>query len=248
MKKPSLKYCGIHSLEDLKVTARSKADYLGFIFAESKRSVDPADVKRWCGETDTPGKKLVGVFVNENMSRMAEIVKDAGLDVIQLHGDETAADIKRLKSMTDCEIWKALPHGNDTVQSMASFAPYIDGYVIDSSVKGMRGGTGVSFSWDSVPLYIDAPKRRQAPVYRRRREPGHNRRSFKAASAGNRLGKRNRRKRQKKRKADQPFRRKDVRTCIHIRMNKAGLVILAGNSSRKHSCGLWKKSKKRFLN
>ncbi|MEC0715095.1 phosphoribosylanthranilate isomerase [Bacillus licheniformis] len=159
MKKPSLKYCGIHSLEDLKVTARSKADYLGFIFAESKRSVDPADVKRWCGETDTPGKKLVGVFVNENMSRMAEIVKDAGLDVIQLHGDETAAEIKRLKSMTDCEIWKALPHGNDTVQSMASFAPYIDGYVIDSSVKGMRGGTGVSFSWDSVPLYIDAAQR-----------------------------------------------------------------------------------------
>lgn len=159
IEKTCLKYCGIHSLEDLKVTARSKADYLGFIFAESKRSVDPADVKRWCSETDTTGKKLVGVFVNENMSQMAEIAKDAGLNVIQLHGDETAADIKRLKSMTDCEIWKALHHGNDTVQSMASFAPYIDGYVIDSSVKGMRGGTGVSFSWDSVPKYKDAAQR-----------------------------------------------------------------------------------------
>lgn len=145
MEKPGLKYCGIHSLEDLKVTARSKADYLGFIFAESRRSADPEDVKRWCGKTDTAGKKLVGVFVNENICRIAEIVKDAGLDVIQLHGDETEADIKRLKSMTDCEIWKALHHGDDTVQRMASFAPYIDGYVIDSSVKGLRGGTGVSF-------------------------------------------------------------------------------------------------------
>lgn len=58
MNKPSLKYCGIHSFADLKVTARSKADYLGFIFAESKRAVNPADVKSWCGQIATAGKSL----------------------------------------------------------------------------------------------------------------------------------------------------------------------------------------------
>ncbi|MEC1260536.1 phosphoribosylanthranilate isomerase [Bacillus swezeyi] len=159
MNKPSLKYCGIHSLADLQVTARSNADYLGFIFAESKRAADPADVKSWREQIDTEEKQLVGVFVNEDVRRIAQIAEDVELDVIQLHGDESAEDIKRLKSMTDCEIWKALHHGSGTVQKMKTIAPYIDGFVIDSSVKGMRGGTGISFSWESVPLYKEAAAR-----------------------------------------------------------------------------------------
>ncbi|MFT0800472.1 phosphoribosylanthranilate isomerase [Bacillus swezeyi] len=156
MNKPSLKYCGIHSLADLQVTARSNADYLGFIFAESERAADPADVKSWREQIDTEEKQLVGVFVNEDVRRIAQIAEDVELDVIQLHGDESAEDIKRLKSMTDCEIWKALHHRSGTVQKMKTIAPYIDGFVIDSSVKGMRGGTGISFSWESVPLYKEA--------------------------------------------------------------------------------------------
>ncbi|MED2943612.1 phosphoribosylanthranilate isomerase [Bacillus swezeyi] len=159
MNKPSLKYCGIHSLADLQVTARSNADYLGFIFAESKRAADPADVKSWREQIDTEEKQLVGVFVNEDVRRIAQIAEDVELDVIQLHGDESAEDIKRLKSMTDCEVWKALHHGSGTVQKMKTIAPYIDGFVIDSSVKGMRGGTGISFSWESVPLYKEAAAR-----------------------------------------------------------------------------------------
>lgn len=45
VKKPALKYCGIRSLKDLQLAAESQADYLGFIFAESKRKVSPEDVK-----------------------------------------------------------------------------------------------------------------------------------------------------------------------------------------------------------
>ncbi|MFN2745597.1 MULTISPECIES: phosphoribosylanthranilate isomerase [Bacillus] len=153
MNRPSLKYCGIHSLEDLRLTVRSKADYLGFIFADSKRAADPAVVKSWRSQVDTGEKKLVGVFVNEDCRRIAEIVKDVRLDVIQLHGDETVEDIKHLRSITDCEIWKALHHGSETIAKMKAAAPYADGFVIDSSVKGMRGGTGISFSWESVPEY-----------------------------------------------------------------------------------------------
>ncbi|MDI3411590.1 phosphoribosylanthranilate isomerase [Bacillus sonorensis] len=156
MNKPSLKYCGIHSFADLKVTARSKADYLGFIFAESKRAVNPADVKSWCGQIATAGKSLSAFSSMRMLSRIAEIAEALPLDVIQLHGDEQVEDIKRLKCITDCEIWKALHHERGTVETMEAFAPYADGFVIDSSVKGMRGGTGVSFSWESVPLYKEA--------------------------------------------------------------------------------------------
>ncbi|MDA7025638.1 phosphoribosylanthranilate isomerase [Bacillus sp. CLL-7-23] len=153
MIRPSLKYCGIHSLHDLKVTACSLADYLGFIFAESKRSVHPLDVNRWCKQVDLVDKKIVGVFVNESTATIVETVKTVPLDVIQLHGDETIEDIKQLSVMTDCEIWKAVPHESGTIHTMNNLISTVDGFIIDSSVYGVRGGSGIAFSWEHVPFY-----------------------------------------------------------------------------------------------
>lgn len=75
------------------------------------------------------------------------------LDAIQLHGDESPEDARRLRRLVRCEIWKALHHREGTLRKMTQFESEVDGYVIDSSVKGMRGGTGITFSWDRVPLY-----------------------------------------------------------------------------------------------
>ncbi|MCB7153390.1 phosphoribosylanthranilate isomerase [Bacillus stercoris] len=152
MEKPALKYCGIRSLKDLQLAAQSQADYLGFIFAESKRKVSPQDVKKWLNQVRVE-KKVAGVFVNESIERMSRIAKELKLDVIQLHGDESPADAAALRKLTDCEIWKALHHHHNTTQEITRFIDNVDGFVIDSSVKGARGGTGVAFSWDCVPEY-----------------------------------------------------------------------------------------------
>ncbi|MCY8990395.1 N-(5'-phosphoribosyl)anthranilate isomerase, partial [Bacillus atrophaeus] len=45
-------------------------------------------------------------------------------------------DAVNLRSLTDCEVWKALHHNQDTMQRMKRFAAAVDGFVIDSSVKG----------------------------------------------------------------------------------------------------------------
>ncbi|NTU25325.1 phosphoribosylanthranilate isomerase [Bacillus tequilensis] len=152
MKKPVLKYCGIRSLQDLQLAASSQADYLGFIFAESKRKVSPQNVKKWLSQVRVE-KLVAGVFVNESIETAARIAEDLNLDVIQLHGDEKPADADALRVLTDCEIWKALHHHENTTQDIDRFKDHVDGFVIDSSVKGARGGTGVAFSWGSVPEY-----------------------------------------------------------------------------------------------
>ncbi|MBT2575459.1 phosphoribosylanthranilate isomerase [Bacillus sp. ISL-51] len=152
MEKPEFKYCGIRSEHDYKLAAASQADYLGFIFAESKRKVTPGDVQKWFVRSETD-KKRVGVFVNETAENISRTAADLSLDVIQLHGDESPEDARRLRPLVRCEIWKALHHHEGTLQQMTQFESAVDGYVIDSSVKGMRGGTGITFSWDHVPLY-----------------------------------------------------------------------------------------------
>ncbi|WP_424162712.1 phosphoribosylanthranilate isomerase [Bacillus amyloliquefaciens] len=152
MKKPEIKYCGLRSKRDYELAAASEADYLGFIFAASKRKVTPYEVRKWKQEIRTD-KKHVGVFVNETIENIAQIASELSLDVIQLHGDESPEDALRLRPLVRSEIWKALHHGEGTLRQMAKFAPAVDGYVIDSSVKGMRGGTGIAFSWTRVPLY-----------------------------------------------------------------------------------------------
>ena len=152
MKKPEIKYCGICSKRDYELAAASEADYLGFIFAASKRKVTPYEVRKWKQEIRTD-KKHVGVFVNETIENIAQIASELSLDVIQLHGDESPEDAPRLRPLVRSEIWKALRHGEGTLRQMDQFAPAVDGYVIDSSVKGMRGGTGIAFSWTRVPLY-----------------------------------------------------------------------------------------------
>ncbi|MEC3841462.1 phosphoribosylanthranilate isomerase [Bacillus amyloliquefaciens] len=152
MKKPEIKYCGIRSKRDYELAAASEADYLGFIFAASKRKVTPYEVRKWKQEIRTD-KKHVGVFVNETIENIAQIASELSLDVIQLHGDESPEDALRLRPLVRSEIWKALHHGEGTLRQMDQFAPAVDGYVIDSSVKGMRGGTGIAFSWTRVPLY-----------------------------------------------------------------------------------------------
>ncbi|MGK9428689.1 phosphoribosylanthranilate isomerase [Bacillus atrophaeus] len=159
MKKPELKYCGIRSLQDLQTAATSQADYLGFIFAESKRKVSAAEVKQWCSQVYIGDKKRVGVFVNEKNANIARIANDLQLDVIQLHGDEIPKDAVNLHSLAGCEVWKALHHNQGTIQQMKRFVAAVDGFVIDSSVKGMRGGSGISFSWESVPAYQQEAER-----------------------------------------------------------------------------------------
>ncbi|HZH62943.1 MAG TPA: N-(5'-phosphoribosyl)anthranilate isomerase, partial [Metabacillus sp.] len=79
-------------------------------------------------------------------------------DVIQFHGNESIEQISRIRHSFNGLIWKALHHHGKTIEEMEQYKPIVDGFVIDSRIKGQWGGTGVSFDWKAVPKYIDFAK------------------------------------------------------------------------------------------
>lgn len=150
-----LKLCGNHSLSDLQAVASSNANYLGFIFTESKRSVDPNDLIIWLKEVSIPeDKRLVGVFVNPTPDEVEDVLKRIPLDILQLHGNEAMKDIVRIKSNVGLPIFKAIHHQPpESFQLMEELAEIVDGFIIDSKVRGAWGGTGVKFDWEAIPEY-----------------------------------------------------------------------------------------------
>jgi len=146
----SVKVCGITTLEDALQAARLGADALGFIFAPSPRRVSADQVRRIVSglpETVT----TVGVFVNASLREIFELRAYCGLDVIQLHGDETEEFVTAL----DGQIIKAL-------RVRAGNGDIFDGYpsaivLLDTYSREVRGGTGKPFDWG---LAVDAAKQR----------------------------------------------------------------------------------------
>ncbi|MBD3858645.1 phosphoribosylanthranilate isomerase [Bacillus sp. 28A-2] len=161
MTKPYLKYCGAVTKEDVECIAQSQADAIGFIFAPSKRQVHPDDVNYWLTQTKCD-KDIAGVFVNEKVQKVCDITKHIPLNIVQLHGDETEEYAKEIKQQTGAIVWKVFHHEpnlKETLEKMTAFAPFVDGFLIDSKVKGMRGGSGKAFAWEAVPVYVQHAKR-----------------------------------------------------------------------------------------
>lgn len=154
-----LKYCGNKSLEDLLVTTNSNAHYIGFIFAGSKRQVCVDELSEWLSQVDIKDKKLVGVFVNATAEEIATIVSKVPLSIIQCHGNESVDVILDIKTKVNLPVWKAIHHQENALKIMQSLSGIVDGYIVDSRVKGMWGGTGVSFDWSAVPNYLEEAKR-----------------------------------------------------------------------------------------
>ena len=139
-----VKICGITSLEDASLAVRLGVHALGFILAPSPRQVSPEAV-RDIVRGIPPLVQTVGVFVNEAPSRVQEIMGFCGLDLAQLHGDESPADCEALMPRAI----KALRLRDES--SLAAAATYrgkVRAVLLDSYVKGRRGGTGTTLDWD----------------------------------------------------------------------------------------------------
>jgi len=150
-----VKICGNRTFEDTAVSINQGADYIGFIFSsESRRQVKANDVGRWMEAFPKEMRpKLVGVFVHPTIQFLEDVLAAVELDCIQLHGDEDEEFVKQVKEKFGLSVWKALPHHEHVIEEMEKFSHWVDGYVIDSRVKGMWGGTGVAFDWSNVSDY-----------------------------------------------------------------------------------------------
>jgi phosphoribosylanthranilate isomerase len=160
-----LKYCGNRTASDLQKGIRSNANYLGLIFAESKRKVEVDMVKQWLQSISLGDKQLVGVFVNAPIDKIIHATSQLPLAVIQCHGREAVEQIAKIKEVTGLPVWKAIHHGENALVAMKQYAGVADGYVVDSRVNGAWGGTGISFDWKNVPLYLEEAARQAVPCF-----------------------------------------------------------------------------------
>ena len=161
---PKVKMCGISKVETIPAVVEAKPNYMGLVFAPSKRQVTVEQAKtlveelhKGCakkyGSDTEPDKndtiKTVGVFVNETVDNLVTIANEVNLDAVQLHGDEDETFIQSLKERINVEVWKAVQ-----IRSAADVEEWIDSsadmILFDAYHKDERGGTGEVFDWSSL--------------------------------------------------------------------------------------------------
>ncbi len=156
-----VKLCGIRRPEDIGYMNEFKPDYVGFVFAGKKRRVTPLQAATLAEKLDKSVMR-VGVFVNEDVKRIDGTVRIAGLDAVQLHGDETAEAVKALRSLLPhgVRIWKAV-RVSSSKSIQAALKLGADCLLLDSFSPAEYGGTGKTADFGlikeaklSVPFFL----------------------------------------------------------------------------------------------
>ncbi|WP_067726467.1 phosphoribosylanthranilate isomerase [Oceanobacillus damuensis] len=147
-----VKICGITTQEAADTAVEAGADFIGFLFAESKRKIAPEDAAAIAASIPASVKK-VGVFVNESLENMKHTAEIVGLDVIQLHGDEPSEVAEQLPY----EIIKAFPATEKALQNLKKYP--CNYCLLDTPSKKSRGGNGIAFDWSLLDtLHLDRSK------------------------------------------------------------------------------------------
>ena len=146
-----IKMCGLSRLQDIEVANALALDYIGFVFAESKRKIAPVDAER-LRKGLAPGITAVGVFVNETPQQVSALLHSGIIDMAQLHGDEDAAYIAVLRALTTAPIIRAVPVG-----SSLPLLPVEADYLLFDTASEQRGGTGQPFNWNFLQGYTGKP-------------------------------------------------------------------------------------------
>jgi len=143
-----VKICGLTRLQDIDAVNEILPDYIGFVFAESKRQIDEDRAMELKKRLD-PRIKAVGVFVNEDLDRIIGLCRTGIIDLVQLHGDESEEYAARLKKHIPNKIIRAVRVRNKAeVENAAKYS--CDFLLFDAYHDGSYGGTGKSFDWSLI--------------------------------------------------------------------------------------------------
>ena len=138
-----IKICGLTRTEDIEMVNEFLPDYVGFVFAKSRRQVSSEQAKELKKKLK-PEIKAVGVFVNEKAENIAEIANQGIIDLIQLHGDEDAVYCRQLRNLTQTPIIKAVRVRDE--EDLAGIEEFdCDYYLFDTLSSKEYGGTGKAF-------------------------------------------------------------------------------------------------------
>ncbi|WP_397330322.1 phosphoribosylanthranilate isomerase [Paenibacillus lautus] len=149
-------------------------DYIGFVFAKSRRKVSPQQaaqliqvLREWDHDMIPAA---VGVLVNPDLDELEELLREAALDVVQLHGQESPQFCREVKERFPVSVFKAVSIESDRSEAerLSALDPYagsIDGLLIDTYDPVYGGGSGKTFAWDLIPPYQQWAKRQGIPLF-----------------------------------------------------------------------------------
>lgn len=136
-----VKICGITTLREIKFLNELKPNYIGLVFAESKRKVDITTAIKLCKSLNGD-IKIVAVFRNNNFEEIKNVLEKVNIDIIQLHGNEDYELIKKIKTIFKGEIWRGINYKEYDKENL----DLIDTIIIDSSSPG----SGKTFNWEAI--------------------------------------------------------------------------------------------------
>ncbi len=149
-----IKICGLSRQIDIDFVNEALPDYIGFVFAESKRQVSEEQAQELKSSLK-PEIKAVGVFVNEKTDKIIRLCQKQIIDLIQLHGDEDEAYITELRRHVKNPILKAVRvrSEEDILRAESLTSEYL---LLDAYREGQYGGGGEVFDW-TVILNVGRP-------------------------------------------------------------------------------------------
>lgn len=144
---PKVKICGNTNPEDAKLALELGADYIGLIFAESKRKV-PIDQARSVIHAFPDLKNFVAVFSNQSKEEVEKIVQELGIRILQFHGEETALYC-RFFMEKGYEVIKTFRIKDR--MSLKRLGEYnVSAFLFDTFKSEAEGGTGITFDWEFI--------------------------------------------------------------------------------------------------
>ncbi|MFL5527550.1 MAG: phosphoribosylanthranilate isomerase [Gemmatimonadaceae bacterium] len=168
-----VKFCGMTRREDAALAAEIGASYIGVVFADGPRKVSPIEGG---GILDAAGDRVkrVGVFGTNDADAIARTATDARLDVVQLHADASAADVKKLRSKFRGQVWAAIRIAGTHIPSSAeALFDTADAVVLDARTEKGLGGTGEALPWSDLAVDLARDRGSAAVVLAGGLKPGN---------------------------------------------------------------------------
>lgn len=139
-----IKFCGISRFCDIEVVNEIKPEYIGFVFTSKSKRFITFEHAAALKNKLIPQIQAIGVFVDEEPLKIANLLNQGIIDIAQLHGKENEQTIKKLKQLTDKPIIKAfcIEKEKDITNVESCSADYV---LLDSG-----GGTGTVFHWELI--------------------------------------------------------------------------------------------------
>lgn len=145
---PKLKICGIKDEKNAKDLASLNIDFFGLIFAKSPRQLSLEQAMLLSAIFHQKAKKVIGVFVDENLEKIIHYIEKAKLDGVQIYRTITQEEFEILKTK-NVFVWQVISIGSSLELKNESYADLV---LFDA--KGiLKGGNGISFDWKLLKAY-----------------------------------------------------------------------------------------------